>query len=69
MEHNYLIEKKTLWEKEKLLVMNDFFFSHTVFKSCPLLMHQNENLWSKGLIMIKSFAVNPKETTHFKLSV
>ena len=29
---------KTLWEKEKLLVTSNLFFSHNVFKSCLLLM-------------------------------
>ena len=43
-EYNYLIEKKTLWEKEKLLVTSNFSFSHNVFKSCVLLMRQNEYL-------------------------
>ena len=46
---SYLIEVKTLWEKEKLLVTSNFSFSHNVFKSCLLLMRQNEYLWSKGL--------------------
>ena len=50
--NSYLIELKTLWEKEKLLVTSNFFFTHNVFKSCLLLMRQNEYLWSKGL---KSF--------------
>ena len=45
----FLIEYKTLWEKEKLLVTSNFFFSHNVFKSCMLLMCLNEYLWSKGL--------------------
>ena len=49
--YNYLIEKKTLWEKDKLLVTSNFSFSHNVFKSCLLFMHQNEYLWSKGLKM------------------
>ena len=49
MGYNYLIELKTLLEKEKLLVTSNFFFSHNVFKSCLLLMRQNEYLWSKGL--------------------
>ena len=49
--HGYLIELKTLWKKEKLLVMSNFSFSHYVFKSCQLLMRQNECLWSKGLNM------------------
>ena len=47
--YNYLIGKKTLWEKEKLLVTSNFYFSHKVFKSCLLLICQNEYLWSKGL--------------------
>ena len=47
--YNYLIGQKTLCEKEKLLVTNNFFFSHNVFKSCLLLIRQNEYDWSKGL--------------------
>ena len=46
---HYLIEWKTLREKEELLVTSNFFFSHNVFKSCLLLVRQNEYLWSKGL--------------------
>ena len=42
--YNYLIELKTLWEKEKLLVTSNFSFSHSVFKSCLMLMCQNECL-------------------------
>ena len=42
-------KKKTLWEEEKLLVTSNFFYSHNVFKSCLLLMGQNEYLWSKVL--------------------
>ena len=45
---SYLIEHKTLWVKEKLLVTSNFSFSHNVFKSYLLLMCQNEYLWSKG---------------------
>ena len=48
-EYSYLIELKTLLEKEKLLVTSNFSFSHNVFKSCLLLMRQNGYLWSKGL--------------------
>ena len=54
MGYNYLIEKKTLWDKGKLLVTSNFFFSHNVFKSCLLVMCQNEYLWSKGLIQVVS---------------
>ena len=49
MGYNYLIEEKTLWEKEKLLDTSNFFFSHNVSKSCLLLMLQNEYSWTKGL--------------------
>ena len=47
--YNYLMDQKTLWEKEKLLVTSNFSFSHNVFNSYLLLMRQNEYLWSKGL--------------------
>ena len=49
MVYNNMIEQKTLWEKEKLLVTSNFFVSHNVFKSCLLLMLQNDYLWSNGL--------------------
>ena len=42
-----IIWLKTLWEKEKFLQTRNFSFSHNVFKSCLLLMCQNEYLWSK----------------------
>ena len=51
--YSYLIELKTLWEKEKLLVMSNFSFSQNVVNSCLLLMHQNEYLWSKGLNILR----------------
>ena len=44
-----ITELKTWWEKEKSLVTSNFSFSHSVFKSCQLLMCQNENLWSEEL--------------------
>ena len=59
--YNYLIESKTLWEKEKLLIMSNFSFSHNVFKSCLLLMRQNEYLWRKVL-------TNPKNSNHLRKS-
>ena len=49
--YSYLIELKTLWENEKLLVTSNFFFSHNVFKSFLMLMHPNEYLSSKELII------------------
>ena len=44
--YNYLIELKALREKKKPLVTSNFSFSNNVFKSCLLLMRQNEYLWS-----------------------
>ena len=51
--YSYLIELKKLWEKEKLLVTGNLSFFHNVFNSRPLLMRQNEYLWSKGLIPLQ----------------
>ena len=44
-----LIEKQKLWEKKKLLVTSNFFFSHNVFNSWLLLVRQSEYSWSEGL--------------------
>ena len=43
--------QKTLWEKEKLLVMSNFSFSHHVFKGLVLQTHKNQGLFGKGLIV------------------
>ena len=40
---------KTLWEKEKLLVTSNFFFSLSVFKRIVLQTHKNQDLFGKGL--------------------
>ena len=42
--------EKTLWEKEKLLVMSNFSFSHGVFKRLELHTRKNQGLFGKGLI-------------------
>ena len=47
-----------MWEKKKLLVTSNFSFPHNVFKSCLVLMHQNEYLWSKKLISTIFFRGN-----------
>ena len=39
----------TLYLDLPILGSSNFSFSHNVFKSCLLLMRQNEYLWSKGL--------------------
>ena len=41
---------KKLWEKEKLLIMSNFSFSHSVFKWLVLQTHKNQGLFWKGLI-------------------
>ena len=40
---------KTLWEKEKLLVMSNFSFSHRVFKRLILQTCENQGLFGKGI--------------------
>ena len=42
-------QQKTLWEKEKLLIMSNFFFSHSVFKRIVLQTRKNQGLYGKGL--------------------
>ena len=41
--------KKTLWEKEKLLVTSIFSFSHNVFKRLVSQGHQKVSLCGNGL--------------------
>ena len=43
--------QKILWEKEKLLVMSNFFFSHSVLKRILLQTCENQGLFGKGLIL------------------
>ena len=38
-----------MWEKEKLLVMSNFSFSHIVFKRLILQTCKNQGLFGKGL--------------------
>ena len=45
---------KTMCKKEKLLVINNFAFSHSVFKRLALQTHKNQGLFGKGLNLIKS---------------
>ena len=41
--------KKTLWEKEKLFVMSNFSFYHSVFKRLVQQTCKNQGLFGKGL--------------------
>ena len=52
-----------------MLVTSNFSFSHKVFKSCLLLMRQNEYLWSKGLTLshtIPTFINDPEKESFGK---
>ena len=46
---------KTLWEKEKLLIMSNFSFSHSVFKRLLLQIRKNQGLFGKGLKVCFSY--------------
>ena len=41
--------KKTVWKKEKLLIMSNFSFSQNVFKRLILQTHKNKGFFGKGL--------------------
>ena len=41
--------KKTLWEKEKLLITSNFPYTHNVFKRHILQTGKNKGLFGKGL--------------------
>ena len=43
---------KTLWQKENLLVLSNFFFCHNVFKSRLLQRRQEASVLGKGLILL-----------------
>ena len=49
MVESYPSGKKTLWEKEKLLVTSNFSFSHSVFKSLVSQGRQKVSLCGNGL--------------------
>ena len=38
------------WEKGKLLIMSNFYFSHSIFNRLELQTHKNQGLFGKGLI-------------------
>ena len=55
MEEWSLNGLKTLCEKEKLIVMSNFSFSHSVFKRLVLQTRENQGLFGKGLNRTKLF--------------
>ena len=62
------IGKKTLLEKEKLLVTSNFSFSHKVFHSYISLVHQNAALCVNGLIDNSEIVTTPRQK-HFENTV
>ena len=49
MAERYPKRKKTLWEKEKLLIMSNFSYSHSVFKRLVQQTRKNQGLFGKDL--------------------
>ena len=45
---------KTQWEKVKLLITSNFFFSHSGFRRLVLQTHKNQGLFGKGLILYQT---------------
>ena len=45
-------ELKTLCEKEKLLLMSNFSFKHSVFKRLVLQTHKDQGLFGKALKLL-----------------
>ena len=48
MEESSSNGRKTLWEKEKFLVMSNLSFSHSVFKRLVLQTRKNRAYLGKG---------------------
>ena len=57
--------KKTLWEKEKLLVTSNFSFSRSVFKRLVLQTRKNQGLFGKGLTHYQQYSI----LTHYRYIV
>ena len=55
---------KTLREKEKLLIMSNFFFSHSVFKRLLLQTRKNQGLFGTGLKRILRYCGRPSGQCH-----
>ena len=52
MKVHLLIELKTFWQKEKLLVLSNFCFCHITFKSYLLMRRQKASLCGKGMSFV-----------------
>ena len=60
MGENFPNGLKTLWEKEKLLYISNFSFSHSIFKRLEMQTLENKGLFGKGLN-------NPKDEGVYKV--
>ena len=49
MAESYSNGQKTLWEMEKLLIMSNFSFFHSVFKRLVLHTRKHQHLFGKWL--------------------
>ena len=58
------------WEKEKLLIISNFSFSHRVFKRLVLQTGKNQSLFREGLVLASLQAIpgfyNCRKETSFK---
>ena len=65
MAESSLKGQKTLWKKEKLLVMSNFSFFHSVFRRLALQTRKNQGLFGKGLTDLSSLMskIIPKPLT------
>ena len=62
--------RKTLWEKEKLLVTSNFSFSHSVFKRLVSQGHQKVSFCGNGLILFHCLVSIPFDcSTNFVLNI
>ena len=60
MAEDSLRRKKTLRQKEKLLIMSNFSFFHSVFKRLVLQTHKNKGLFGKRLILYCTITPLPR---------
>ena len=60
--------QKTLWKKEKLLVMSNFSFSLSVFKRLLLQLSENQGLLGKGLSTCNKLFLKRKQSVYFLFS-
>ena len=61
----FVFRRKTLWEKEKMLVTSIFYFSYNVFKSLPFQRCKKPGLCGKGLrsLEVRIMSLRVKEIT------